>query len=269
MALTNSLKAKLRGGDVVLGTILALPSPEVAEIVGLAGYDCVLLDLEHGPLSVETAQAMARACHAVGVVPFARVPDHNPKQILRVLDSGCQGVMVPQVETPEQAAAVVAAVRYPPAGRRSLAASTAAARWGTVPAAEHVAASNEAMMTILQIETVRGLEHVEAIARTPGLDVLFIGPNDLSTVLGHPGQARHPEVQAAIRRILTAARNAGVPGGILGLGPEDIETYRPMGASLFLDGVSRLLLLAARAQVAGLRGAAARTSAGAGSRGDG
>ena len=255
---SNPVKTKLRSGEAVFGTICALPSPEVVEIIAVAGYDCVLLDLEHGPLDVETVQAMGRACRATGIVPLARVPDANPKTILRMLDSGCQGVMVPQVETPQQAADVVAACRYPPAGRRSLAGNTVAARWGVVPAADHVAASNEAVLAIIQIETRAGLNAVADIARTPGLDMLFIGPNDLSTSLGHPGEMRHPEVQEAIRRILRAAKDAETMSGILALEPRDIETYRPQGAGLFLDGLPRLLLRAAQVQVAGLREAAAR-----------
>jgi 4-hydroxy-2-oxoheptanedioate aldolase len=259
--LTNPVKTKIRAGEAVFGTICALPSPEVVEIIGVAGYDCVLIDLEHGPIDVETVQAMGRACRAVGIVPLARVPDANPKTILRMFDSGCLGVMVPQIETPEAAADVVSACRYPPAGRRSLAGNTVAARWGAVAAADHVAASNDAVLSIVQIETRRGLEGVEAIARTPGLDMLFIGPNDLSTSLGHPGEMRHPDVQAAIGRILRAAKAAETRSGILALEPADVETYRPQGAALFLDGIGRLLLRAAQTQVAGLRGAAARITA--------
>ena len=258
--LTNPVKTKICAGEAVFGTICALPSPEVVEIIGVAGYDCVLIDLEHGPIDVETVQAMGRACRAVGIVPLARVPDANPKIILRMLDSGCLGVMVPQIETPEAAAGVVAACRYPPAGRRSLAGNTVAARWGAVAAADHVAASNDAVLAIVQIETRGGLESVDAIARTPGLDMLFIGPNDLSTSLGHPGEMRHPDVQAAIGRILRAAKAAETLSGILALEPADVETYRSQGAGLFLDGMGRLLLRAAQAQVAGLRNAASRVT---------
>ncbi|MHB8733128.1 MAG: HpcH/HpaI aldolase family protein [bacterium] len=259
--LSNPVKAKIRAGEAAFGTICALPSPEVVEVIGVAGYDCVLIDLEHGPLDVETVQAMGRACRATGIVPLARVPDANPKTILRMLDSGCLGVMVPQIETPEQAADVVAACRYPPAGRRSLAGNTVAANWGVVPAADHVRASNDAVLSIVQIETRRGLDAVEKIVRVPGLDMIFIGPNDLSTSLGHPGEMRHPEVQDAIRRILRAAKEAETLSGILALDPQDVETYRPQGAGLMLDGIGRLLLRAAQQQVKGLRDAAARVSA--------
>jgi len=259
--LSNPVKAKIRAGEAAFGTICALPSPEVVEIIGVAGYDCVLIDLEHGPLDVETVQAMGRACRATGIVPLARVPDANPKTILRMLDSGCLGVMVPQIETPEQAADVVAACRYPPAGRRSLAGNTVAANWGIVPAADHVAASNDAVLSIVQIETRRGLDAVEKIVRTPGLDMVFIGPNDLSTSLGYPGQMRHPEVQDAIRRILRAAKDAETLSGILALEPQDVETYRPQGAGLMLDGIGRLVLRAAQAQVKALRDAAVRVPA--------
>ncbi len=253
----SSLKIRIRKGDMVLGTILPLPSPEVAEIIGAAGYDCVMLDSEHGPLTPETLQGMSRACRAANIVPLVRVPDHNPKTILRALDCGCAGVMVPQVETPEQAAAAVAATKYPPEGIRSLAGATPAARWGAVPLPDHVAGSNAATVNFLQVETRRGLEAVETIAGVAGVDVLFIGPGDLSVGLGHPGQAQHPDVQAAIRRIIQTGRSAGVAVGILALTADDIRLYRPLGVTVFLDSVPRLMLQAGLAQVASMREAAA------------
>ncbi len=251
--LTPALKERLHHGEAVLGTILPIPSPEVAEILGLGGYDCVMLDAEHGPLTTETLQEMVRACSRANVVPLARVPENHPKQILRALDSGCLGVMVPQVETPEQAAAAVAATKYAPQGIRSLAGATPAARWGLDPIADYVAASNAATITVLQVETRRGLEAVEEIARIPGIDVLFIGPSDLSVSLGHPGEMSHPDVQAGFRRIIETGRAAGVPVGILALTPDDVRTYRSLGVSLFLDSAPRLLLRSTRAQVQSMR----------------
>jgi len=254
--LVNPLKDRVRRDDPVFGTIVPIPSPEVAEIVGLSGYDFLLVDMEHGPVTVDVLEDLVRACRAVDVVPLARVPEGHPKTILRALDVGCVGVMVPQVETPEQAQAAVAATKYAPAGTRSLAGATAAAWWGHVPTPDHVTASNAATMNILQIETRRGLEAVEAIARIPGVDVLFIGPSDLSQSLGHPGIVSHPDVQAAIRRIIGAGRNAGVPVGILALTPEDVRAYRSWGATMFMDSLPRLLLRACRVQVQELREAA-------------
>ncbi len=254
--LVNPLKDRVRRGDPVFGTILSIPSPEVAEVAGLAGYDFLLLDMEHGPLTVELLEGLVRACRAVNVVPLARVPEDHPKTILRALDVGCVGVMIPQVETPQQAQAAVAATKYAPEGTRSLAGATAAAWWGKVPMPDHVAASNAATMNVLQIETRRGLEAVEAIARTPGVDVLFIGPSDLSQSLGHPGAVAHPDVQAAIRRIISAGRSAGVPVGILALTPEDVQAYRAQGATMFMDSLPRLLLRACQDQVQKMREAA-------------
>ena len=254
--LANPLKDRVRRGEPVFGTILPISSPEVAEVVGLSGYDFLLLDMEHGPLSVELLEGLVRACRAVGVMPLARVPEDHPKTILRALDVGCVGVMVPQVETPEQAKAAIAATKYAPAGTRSLAGATAAAGWGTVPMPDHVTTSNAATMNLLQIETRRGLEAVEAIARTPGLDLLFIGPSDLSQSLGHPGMVAHPDVQAAIRRIIGAGRAAGVPVGILALTPDDVRTYCAEGATMFLDSLPRLLLRACQGQVQKMREAA-------------
>ncbi len=263
---TISLKERLRNGDTLLGTILPLQSPEVADIIGLAGYDCILLDTEHGPLTSETLQAMARACTGANTVPLVRVPDNNAKTILRALDCGCAGVMVPQVETVEQAAAAVAATKYAPEGIRSLAGATVAARWGAIPLADHVTASNATTINLLQIETRRGLDAVEAIARVPGVDVLFIGPSDLSLSLGYPAQLGHPAVQAAFRRIIETGLAAGVSVGILALTADDVRTYRQLGVSVFMDSVPRLILRAGQAQVAGMREAAAAARPGAGLR---
>jgi 4-hydroxy-2-oxoheptanedioate aldolase len=254
--LVNPLKDRVRRGDPVFGTILPIPSPEVVEVAGLAGYDFLLLDMEHGPLTMECLGGLVRACRAVNVVPLARVPEGRPKTILRALDVGCVGVMIPQVETPEQAQAAVAATKYAPEGTRSLAGATAAAWWGKVPMPDHVAASNAATMNMLQIETRRGLEAVDAIARVPGVDVLFIGPSDLSQSLGHPGTVAHPDVQAAIRRIIGVGREAGVPVGILALTPEDVRAYRAYGATMFVDSLPRLLLRACQGQVQKMREAA-------------
>jgi len=253
---TNSFKERVHGGETVLGTILPLPSPEVAEVAGLAGYDFLLLDMEHGPVTVDVLGGLVRACRAVNVVPLARVPEGHPKTILRALDVGCVGVMVPQVDTPEQAAAVVTATKYAPAGTRSLAGATAAALWGKVSMSDHIANSNATTISVLQIETRRGFEAVEAIARVPGVDVLFIGPSDLSQSLGHPGTPTHPDIQAAIRRIIGAGRAAGVPVGILALTPEDVRTYRTLGVTVFVDSLPRVLLRACQGQVHGMREAA-------------
>jgi len=255
--LANPLKDRLHRGESLLGAIIPLPSPEVVEIAGLGGYDFLLLDMEHGPVTVDVLEGLVRACRAVGVVALARVPEDHPKTILRALDVGCVGVMVPQVET----------TKYAPAGIRSLAGGTAAAWWGTVAIAQHVAASNSGTMTILQIETRRGLEAVEAIARTPGVDVLFIGPSDLSQNLGHPGAPAHPDVQAAIRRIIQTGRAAEVPVGILALTADDVKTYRALGATMFMDSLPRLLLRACQGQVQGMREAAARAAEGSPSSG--
>jgi 4-hydroxy-2-oxoheptanedioate aldolase len=259
--LANPLRDRIRRGEAVFGTILPIPSPEVAEIAGLAGYDCVLLDMEHGPITAEALAGLVRACRTAGAVPLARVVNDHPKTILRALDVGCLGVMVPQVEAPEQARAAVAATKYAPAGVRSLAGGTAAASWGRVPIADHVAGSNAAVMNLLQIETRRGFEAVEAIAAVPGVDVLFIGPSDLSQGLGHPGAVGHPEVQQAIRRIIAAGRGAGVAVGILALTPDDARTYHGWGATMFLDSVPRLLLRGCQGQVQQMREAVAAKGA--------
>ncbi len=210
---TNVAKQRLLAGQPIIGPLVGFNSPTFVELCALAGFDFVMLDCEHGPMSVESLENLVRAAEAAEITPLARVPHNDPWTILRFLDVGVLGLLVPHVDSAEDARAAVAAAKYPPLGHRSLAGVRAADYGAKAPTAEYIRVANEETMVLALVESRAGLEHVAQIAAVPGVDVVHIGPSDLSMSLGHLGQPEHPEVQAAIDRIIAAAQAAGKAPG--------------------------------------------------------
>jgi 2-keto-3-deoxy-L-rhamnonate aldolase RhmA len=212
----NLMKERLRAGEPVFGVSVMIPSPQIVEMIAAAGFDWVLLDCEHGTLSLESVELMAMAAEAAGITAIARPASRSPEHLLQVLDRGVAGVQVPHVSTPAQAREVVDAVKFHPAGRRSLAAGTRAARYdahGTL--AEYVKAANEATLIAAQVEDREAVENLDTLLQVQGIDVFFIGPSDLSQSLGHPGDPKAPPVARAIEESLAkmraARRTPGMP----------------------------------------------------------
>jgi 4-hydroxy-2-oxoheptanedioate aldolase len=210
MVIEHRARRRLAAGKATLGCWLTTASPFVAEIMAARGYDWLMVDLEHSPASWETAALMIAAIVRRGASAYVRVPAGSVENVKRALDAGAQGVLVPMVNTPEEAAAMVAAVRYPPAGQRSIGGWLRAARWET-DAAGYLAAANREVMLIVQAEHVRHLENAEAIAAVPGVDLVYIGPNDFSASLGR--RRGEPAMEEAYAAVLAACRRAGVPAG--------------------------------------------------------
>ncbi len=175
----NTVKAKLRQGEVSLGTWLTLGSPSVARFLARSGFDWLTIDMEHSPTNSDTAAMMLGQIADAGCVPLVRVPGHQAEAIKCALDSGSFGVVVPMVNTPDQASAVTAACHYPPAGIRSVGGSLHALNWQTTPAVYHQQA-NEEVLVILQCEHRLAVENFEAIFANRGVDVVFVGPHDLA-----------------------------------------------------------------------------------------
>lgn len=259
MTENKSFKTRLAEGEPGIGCWLHLFSPIAAEIVSQAGYDCVMIDLEHGPGTLMDALALMQAVQGQDCAPLLRVPANDPAEIKRALDIGIAGIMIPAVDTAQEAEAVVSACRYPPKGQRGLApiivrAADYGARWQ-----DYVAEADDEIMIMCQIETGRAVENAAEIAAVPGVDLLFVGPFDLSGDLGYLGQPDHP---AVLERIKTVERAAKSAGKLL----SGIPTPERDAASLFADGYDLvladfdLLLLrdAARASVHKLRAAASR-----------
>jgi 2-keto-3-deoxy-L-rhamnonate aldolase RhmA len=212
----NRMKQRLAAGEPVFGVSVMIPSPQIVEMVSAAGFDWVLLDCEHGTLTLESVELIAMAAEASGITAIARPMTKNPEHILQVLDRGVMGVQVPHVMTAEDARQVIAAVKYHPLGQRGLAAGTRAARYdahGTL--ADYVKAANEATLIAIQIEDREAIENIDELLAVEGIDVYFIGPSDLSQSMGHPGNPKAPVVAEAIassfRKMCAAHRAPGCP----------------------------------------------------------
>lgn len=218
--LPNPFKKALVEGRPQIGVWSTLPSPYVSELVAGAGFDWMLLDTEHTPsdvpLMLQQLQAVAAAQPAAGCMPCAPVvrPAWNdPVLIKRYLDVGAQSLLLPFVQNAEEARAAVAATRYAPAGLRGMGGSMRASNFGRT--ADYVARAQEELCVLVQVETREALDQIEAIAAVEGVDGIFIGPADLSASMGHAGNPRHPEVDAAIDDAIRRIRAAGKAPGIL------------------------------------------------------
>jgi 4-hydroxy-2-oxoheptanedioate aldolase len=206
----NRLRARLGAGERGIGTMVAeFRQPAVMQLLGNAGFDFVIIDGEHGPFGPETVADLSRAAVAYGVTPIVRVPAGDYVPIAQALDAGAQGVMVPRIMGVDDAADAAAIATYPPAGRRGSAMSRGHTEFRGGDVASLMGAMNAERLVVIQIETPSSLEACEQIAALDGVDVLFVGPNDLSIALGVPGQLTHKLVEDAIERVAAACRAAG------------------------------------------------------------
>ncbi|MDB5458629.1 MAG: 4-hydroxy-2-oxo-heptane,7-dioate aldolase [Caulobacteraceae bacterium] len=209
----NPFKAKLKAGQPQLGLWVSLANAYAAEIVAGSGFDWLLLDTEHSPGGVDSVLAQLQAVAPYPVSPVVRPDTNDTVLIKRYLDIGVQTLLIPYVQSAEEARRAVAAMRYPPGGVRGVAGTTRATRFGRVEGyAEH---GEQALCLLVQIETGEALARLEEIAGVEGVDGVFIGPNDLAASLGYMGQPGHPEVIAAIEDALVRLKAIGKPSGIL------------------------------------------------------
>jgi 2-keto-3-deoxy-L-rhamnonate aldolase RhmA len=231
---------RMQAGEPLSAGWVSIGHPRAAEIVALAGYDFVIVDIEHSPMTLETVDDVARAIERRGVPVVVRVPWNDPVELKRVLDIGVAGVMIPMVETPGEAEAAVEAMTYPPEGIRGVAGSRATS-YG-LEFAEYMQGADDGLVTILQIETVRGVENAEAISAVDGVDSLFVGPSDLSASLGVSGDWENESVLEAIDSVLETSE---VPVGSLAVTDEGVERWVEQGFDWVIAGVDTRALLAA------------------------
>jgi len=232
-------------------------SPGMPQVLKAADCEFVLFDMEHTGLGFETLKMLFAACRGIGLSPMVRVPRSEYHFLARALDVGAHGVMVPMVESADEARRIVEATHYPPQGRRGAAFGIAQDdyRGGDVKA--KVAELNERTLVIAQIESERGLAEVAPIAATPGIDVLWLGHFDLTNFLGIPGDFEHPQYLAAIDSIVAAARRHGKGLGFMAADAQWARRYRDLGFNMIAAGLDQTLLQAAiRATLAPLRGVA-------------
>lgn len=223
----NAFKAALARGELQIGLWSSLCSPIVAEIIGHSGFDWILVDTEHSPNEPPAVLAQLQALQAGTATPIVRPAWNDPVLLKRLLDIGTQAVLVPFVQTAEEAAKAVAACRYPPAGIRGITVSGRGSRYGRVP--DYLNRADAEICVLVQVETAEALAQLEAIASVDGVDGVFIGPADLSASLGHIGNPGHPEVQAAIKGAVERLAAVGKPAGILTPSEADARRYIEWG----------------------------------------
>ncbi len=210
----NTLKRRIAAGKPALGVWIQMAEPSIAEIASLAGYDFLILDNEHGHASLDTLVHMMRAAQAGDATLMVRCPGSDGDYIKRVMDAGAEALMIPMLDTPEEAKAVVKAALYPPAGRRGYSSPTVrASGYGAAP--DHAKRANDEVFITVQIEHTDAVDRAAEIAAVEGVDCVFIGANDLAGSLGHMGDLGHPEVEARIRQCEDAVRSAGKPLGTI------------------------------------------------------
>ena len=206
----NTLKEKLAQGQVCISSMFPFDSTGLAELVGKCAIDAINFDSEHGPLDYSQIEELARACELVGVTPLCRIPAGRPEIILRTMDAGVMGVICPHVKTKEQAELVVSCIKYPPMGRRGLAMTARAPGYSGTSVEDYVTRANAETMAIIQIEDPEGVENFDSILKVPGLDVVFIGRNDLALSMGYQGNVGAPEVQKAIGKVADMTLESGL-----------------------------------------------------------
>ena len=213
----NPFKAALRAGRPQIGLWCSIPGPGNAEAMASCGFDWMLIDTEHTVTDLPTVQAMLQAAAPYPTHVAVRPGWNDALEIKRLLDAGAQTLLIPYVQTAQEAAQAVAAVRYPPQGIRGVAGMTRANRFGLVK--DYTARANDEICLLVQVETAATLSQIEAIAAVEGVDGIFIGPADLAASMGFPGQPGHPKVKAAVLDAIARIRAAGKPAGILSLDP--------------------------------------------------
>jgi len=232
----TTLNDKFDSEADIVGAWLSIGHPTVAEVTAAQDFDFVLIDTEHTPLELETVENMSRAVEAAegDTNTLVRVPSNDPVRIKRILDIGVAGIMVPMIETVEEAEQVSAAVQYPPYGIRGVA-SGRATEYGD-EFKEYVESANESIFTAVQIETRTGLENAEEIAAVDGIDAVFVGPADLSANLGIFAEWENSRLTEAIETVVDAAQQADVPVGTLVVDPDDIEMRVEQGFDYLIVG---------------------------------
>lgn len=249
----NRTKRALAGGRLALGMGLRQArTVDIAAIAGACGYDWLFIDMEHNSMSLDTAAQISAAALATGVTPLVRVPGPESFHASRALDAGAQGIVVPHVNTREEAERAASHCRYPPAGHRSVAGGVPQLRFEAPPMAEVIASVNAETLLVVMIETPEGLANVEAIAAVPGVDVLLMGGSDLSAELGIPGAFTDPRLEDAFRAIAAACAKHGKHPGLGGIYEHAVmQRYVELGARFILSGSDLSFLMAAAKQRSG------------------
>lgn len=252
--LENLTKAKLQAGDAVFGCFVRTPEAQLIEYVGMLGWDFLVFDAEHGPLQPREVEDLCRAIEPRGTTPIVRVTTNDAPTILRFLDTGAHGVHVPWVNSAADAERAVRAVKYTPRGIRGLAGSRAS-EWGLrEPIGEYVQRANRETLVVIQVETQDAVDGIDDYLAVDGIDVLFLGPTDLSQSLGHPGDLRHPDVLKAMDRVADAVVGSDTVLGIYAGSVDMTKEWLERGARYFTTSLEPFLRDGMRAHLRDVRG---------------
>ena len=251
----SAIRQRVLAGDTVTGAmIFEFFSPGMPQVLKAAGCEFALFDMEHAGLGFETLKMLVAGCRGIGIEPLARVPRSEYHFMARALDVGAHGVMVPMVESAEEAGRIAEATHYPPQGRRGAAFAIAQDDYTGGDVRAKVSALNARTLVIAQIESERGLAEVDAISATPGIDVLWLGHFDLTNFLGIPGDFESPRYLEAVRTIVAAARRHGKGLGFMAADAGWARRYRDFGFNMIAAGLDQTLLQSAiRATLAPLQ----------------
>jgi len=234
------LRTRLAGGRRMLGTFNIIPSLEVIELIGLAGFDFVIIDMEHGPFGVGQVQAALVAARAHNLMGIVRVPDADPSTIGAVLDVGANGILVPRIGSAAMAHATVAAARFAPDGERGAHPWVSGSGYGNVR--DWFAVANRETAVMIMIEGTAGIDAISEIMSVPGLDAIFLGPVDLSHSMGVPGEIDHPMVREALEAVIAKATARGLATAIFAPDPERTKAWWALGVRLVACGVDTQLI---------------------------
>ena len=232
MIRTNPIKTGLKAGKSYIGTFAKMTDASVVELFAYCGFDYFIVDNEHSQMSKESMLNLLRAADISGIIPIVRVRENSRSQILQALDAGALGIMVPETSTAAEVKHVIDSALYAPEGCRGYTASNRAAGYGNMDAAEYAKLANKNVMTIAYCETVEAIENLDAMLAVPHLDVLWIGPMDLSQALGVTGQPKHPKVVAAMDDIIARCRKAGIAVGTISADAEVTQDLLRSGVQL-------------------------------------
>jgi len=214
----NQLIRRLAAGETVLCMAIRISRlPHIVHIAHAAGFDAIYVDMEHSLISMEDASQLCLAAWGIGLAPLVRVPSHDPRFIGRMLEGGAVGIIAPHVDTPAEAAGIVAASCFPPLGRRALAGAGIVTGYGAVAPAEAARRLNNRTLVVVMLESEQAIANADAIAAVAGVDMLFIGAGDLMHDLGISGNPEHPKIVAAFERAAAASRRHGIALGVAGI----------------------------------------------------
>ncbi|MCD4850613.1 aldolase/citrate lyase family protein [Arthrobacter sp. AK01] len=249
--LRNPLKEKLSKGEPVFSmTVRLVRTIDIASIAYTAGFESIYIDMEHSSFPLESAGQICMACNALGVTPLVRVPGLDAPFIAKVMDAGAMGIIVPGVQSADEARAAVRAVKHAPMGIRSFSGAAPQLNYQSLPADKTIRELDQASLVVAMIESRAGLEVVDDIAAVEGVDMLLVGASDLSAELGFAGQVEHPEVHKAFLRVIEACQTHGKAIGIGGLGgrPDLVRQYLELGAGFVSTGNDITFLSGAASQ---------------------